>query len=333
MLSIKNIKNRSLLELNSTFIDVEVDLQRSKKDLISLFSKGCMMGAADAVPGVSGGTIAFITGIYQELIQSLSRLGPKAIQILYKKGFSQAWLYVNGNFLAILLLGMLTSILLLSNLVLFLLQNQPQMLWGFFFGLICASTVLLAKTITHWDKFSVLFFILGSVGSYILTTLGASVLEVSNTNVFFAGMLAICAMILPGISGSFILLLLGLYSHILGSIKSLDLMTLAVFAGGCISGLLCFSKVLNWLFSCYKNITVALLTGFLFGSLNKVWPWKETLTTRVNSHGLQVADLQQNISPFNYQQVTGVESQFFMVCILALLAVVVVLALEKMNNV
>ncbi len=227
---------------------------------------------------------------------------------------------------------MLTSIILLSNAVLHLLNNYPQMLWGFFFGLICASTVVLAKSIEKWDWLSASFFILRTAGAYYLTTLSTTVIEPALTNVFFAGMLAICAMILPGISGSFILLLLGMYSYILGAVKNFDLLILGVFALGCVAGLLCFSKLLHWLFSHYKNITMALLTGFLLGSLNKVWPWKETLTTRLNSHGEQVADLQQNVSPFAYQQITGIDPYFLFACVLAVVGAGLVLGLEKFSK-
>ena len=307
-------------------------MQRTHKDYFRLFLKGTLMGAADAVPGVSGGTVAFISGIYQELIQTLSQLGPQALGVLYKQGFGAFWLTINGNFLSVLLLGILSSLALLSNLVLYLLAQYPQMLWGFFFGLICASTLVLSRSIKGWNVLSISSFLIGTGVSYFLTTMTTSVLEPSLLNVFLAGMLAICAMILPGISGSFILLLLGMYTYILSAIKSFELLTLIVFAAGCFVGLLCFSKVLNWLFERFKSITMALLSGFLLGSLNKVWPWKETLTTRINSHGEQVADQQQNISPFIYQQVTGVDSYFLSACALALLAAGLVLVLEKVNR-
>ncbi len=307
-------------------------MQRNKMDFLTLFVKGTMMGAADAVPGVSGGTIAFITGIYQELIQTLSKLGPSVLPILYQQGFAAGWRHINGNFLGVLLCGMLTSIILLSNAVLHLLSNYPQMLWGFFFGLICASTVLLSKSIEKWDWLSASFFILGTASAYYLTTLSTTSIEPALTNVFFSGMLAICAMILPGISGSFILLLLGMYSYILGAVKNFDLLILGVFSLGCVAGLLCFSKLLSWLFSHYKNITMALLTGFLLGSLNKVWPWKETLTTRLNSHGEQVADLQQNVSPFDYQLITGIDASLLLAMLLAVIGAALVLGLEKLSK-
>jgi putative membrane protein len=290
------------------------------------------MGAADAVPGVSGGTIAFITGIYQELIQTLSKLGPAVLQIAYKQNIKAAWGYANANFLCVLLLGMLSSLFLLSNVVLFLLTDYPQILWGFFFGLIAASSIVLSKSIEKWNKLSVLFFFCGTLASFILTTMSSSQVEASLLNIFLAGMLAICAMILPGISGSFILLLLGLYTQVLSAVKNFEIVTLTVFAAGCATGLLSFSRLLNWLFDKYQNLVMALLTGFLLGSLNKVWPWKETLTTRLNSHGLEVADQQQNISPFVYQQITGIESQLVIALFFAILGAILVLGLDKLNN-
>jgi len=290
------------------------------------------MGAADAVPGVSGGTVAFIAGIYQELIETLAKLGPSALKVLFNEGVTACWRYINGSFLAVLLTGMLMSIVLLSNVVLHLLASYPQMLWGFFFGLICASSILLAKNIKQWDIKTLAVFSLGVLSSYILTGMSSAVIEVNLLNIFLAGMLAICAMILPGISGSFILLMLGLYSEVLGAIKNFDIILISVFALGCASGLLCFSKVLNWLFTQYRNLTMALLTGFLLGSLNKVWPWKETLTTRINSHGETVADLQQNISPFIYQQMANSDAQLLSVCLLAALGASLVLMLERFNE-
>ena len=307
-------------------------MQRNKKEYLKLLLKGCMMGAADAVPGVSGGTVAFISGIYQELLQALSRLGPAAIKICYQQGLSASWNYINGTFLSVLLLGMLSSIILLSNLVLYSLAHYPQVLWGFFFGLICASTLVLAKSIEQWGRACIAVFILGTLVSYSLTNMTASVVEPSMLNVFLAGMLAICAMILPGISGSFILLLLGLYSYILTAVKSADVVILMVFALGCVAGLLSFSRVLNWLFQQYRNLTLALLTGFLLGSLNKVWPWKETLSTRLNSHGEKVADLQQNVSPFIYQQLTGTEAYFMLACLLAFFGAAIILLFERKHN-
>ncbi len=291
------------------------------------------MGAADAVPGVSGGTIAFITGIYEELIGTISRIDFSVLRSLRDVGVVKTWSAVNGSFLAVLLTGILSSIVLLSNVVLYMLDSYPQALWGFFFGLIAASTIVMFKAIQQWSSISVIAFLAAALGSFYLTTLSASVLEANLVNIFFAGMLAICAMILPGISGSFILLLLGLYTSVLGAVKNLELMVISVFALGCISGLLCFSKVLTWLFKHYRDITMALLTGFLVGSLNKVWPWKEVLTTRINSKGVEVADSQQNILPSNFESITGLDAQLWIVIALSFFGIALVLFIEKINRV
>jgi putative membrane protein len=292
-----------------------------------------MMGAADAVPGVSGGTIAFITGIYEELIGSISRFDLSALKSLREHGLAKTWATVNGSFLTVLVAGILSSIIVLSNIILYMLDTHPQALWGFFFGLIAASTVVMFKAIKQWSVISVVAFSLAAITSFFLTTLSASVLEANLVNIFFAGMLAICAMILPGISGSFILLLLGLYSSVLGAVKNLELMVISVFALGCISGLLCFSNILTWLFKHYRDLTMALLTGFLVGSLNKVWPWKEVLTTRINSKGLEVADSQRNILPNSFESLTGLDAQLLTVVSLSVAGIVLVLLIEKINRI
>jgi putative membrane protein len=291
------------------------------------------MGAADAVPGVSGGTIAFIAGIYQELINSLSRLGPAALKVLFNDGIKAAWLYINGSFLSVLLLGMLSSLIVLSNTVLYLLSHYPQILWGFFFGLICASTYVLAKSIEKWNVLAIIGFTVGTVVSYFLTTQSSSVIDTpSLLTVFLSGMLAICAMILPGISGSFVLLLLGMYSYILSAVKNIEILVLIVFATGCVAGLLSFSRLLNFLFNCHRNLTMALLTGFLLGSLNKVWPWKETMTTRLDRHGNEVADLQQNISPFAFEVITGLDSYLILSATFSIFGLLLVIALTKFSK-
>lgn len=305
---------------------------RTKKDFFLLYLKGCMMGAADAVPGVSGGTIAFITGIYEELINTISRFDLRVLKSLRDHGLFETWQNVNGTFVSVLLAGMLTSIILLSNLVLYMLESHPQALWGFFFGLIAASTLVMFKTIAQWSFKSCLGFVIAALASYFLTTMSSSVLDDNLINIFFAGALAICAMILPGISGSFILLILGLYSSVLGAVKNIEIAVLSVFALGCAAGLLSFSKLLRWLFDHYRNLTMALLTGFLVGSLNKVWPWKETLTTRINSKGKEVADLQLNVLPHQFELFTGLDSQLMTVLILSVFGAGLVLLIERLNR-
>ncbi|MFM1807388.1 MAG: hypothetical protein RLZZ242_113 [Bacteroidota bacterium] len=242
-----------------------------------VFLKGMAMGAADVVPGVSGGTIAFISGIYDPLIKSISAFDITLIRLIRKEGFLSAWRAVNGSFLAVLFAGIALSIISLAAAISRLLDTQPIAMWSFFLGLILASILLVGKQIRtdSWIK-TLLFFSLG-----LVTALTISFLNPMNTSdsllfYFFSGALAICAMILPGISGSFILVLLGSYQAILDAVNDRNLLLLGTVALGAVIGLLSFSKLLKWLFSNYKNLTLSVLVGFIAGSIPKVWPWKNS---------------------------------------------------------
>ncbi|UMB60462.1 DUF368 domain-containing protein [Lutibacter sp. A80] len=288
--------------------------------------KGMAMGAADVVPGVSGGTIAFISGIYEELLTSISSIKFSTIKLLKDKGFRVFWDTINGNFLVALLIGIFISILSLAKLISWLLENKPILVWSFFFGLVLASILFIGKQITKWTVLSVILFIVGALVAYYITTLQPLVSENSSPLfLFIAGALAICAMILPGISGSFILVLLGAYKPVLDAIHDRDFKLLAIVISGGVVGLLTFSKVLKWLFNNYKNLTLAVLTGFILGSLNKIWPWKETLTWRTNSHGIKVPFNEQSISPLSFEG----DAQLTMAILLAFVGFVVILILEK----
>jgi len=263
--------------------------------------KGIAMGAADVVPGVSGGTIAFISGIYEELLSSIASVNIDLLKTLKKNGVKAAWKQVNGNFLVALLSGIAISIVSLAKLISWLLENEAVLLWSFFFGLVLASILFIAKQIEKWRIATYVIFILGAVLAYWITTLTPLITEnTSPLYLFLAGALAICAMILPGISGAFILVLLGAYKPVLEAIHNKDIKIIAIFGVGAVVGLLSFSKILKWLFHHYKDLTLAVLAGFVFGSLNKIWPWKETLTWRVNSHGIKVPLNEQSISPFSF---------------------------------
>lgn len=303
--------------------------RRDWREYLILSGKGLMMGAADAVPGVSGGTIAFMTGIYEELIGSLKRCGPEAIQVLFKEGLGATWQYVNGPFLLTLLIGILFSVITFARGVLFLLANYPEMLWSFFFGLILASSWLVARQIEDWRGNAFTAFLAGTVLAYMVTSITPAAVEPTSMMVFFSGMIAICAMILPGISGSFILLLLGMYAPILGAVKSMDIPVLALFATGCVIGLLSFSRVLNWMFASYRVTTLALLGGFMLGSLNKVWPWKYTTAYTINRHGEEVPLVQENILPGSYEIMTGQNAYLTMSLVLMLLGAILVIALAR----
>lgn len=306
--------------------------QRSLSDYFKLLLKGVMMGAADAVPGVSGGTVAFITGIYEELIHSIRRCDPLALQVLFKQGVKAFWQHINGNFLITLLSGIGLSLASLAHIVLYLLDAHPVLLWAFFFGLILASVWSVARHVGQWRADTSLMFFLGTLIAYFITSLAPTSIEATPVFVIISGMIAICAMILPGISGSFILLLLGMYSTILTAVKQLELFTLGLFAFGCALGLLSFSRVLSWAFERYHSLTLALLGGFLLGSLNKVWPWKYTLSYTLNSKGEQVPLVQQNISPNAYLDLTGADPQTLISIVLAVVGGLLVLALDRHNR-
>lgn len=306
--------------------------QRSWQDYLKLSSKGMLMGAADAVPGVSGGTIAFMTGIYEELIYSLKQCGPEALSVLFKQGIAATWQHINGNFLLTLVSGILLSVLTLSRVILFWLDEYPVMLWSFFFGLIIAAIWSLIRHVEKWDIPITLAFVLGTVAAYLITSITPTSIEPTKLFIFLSGMIAICAMILPGISGSFILLLLGMYSSVLLAVKEFQFVTLSIFAGGCIVGLLSFSRVLNWMFSRFKTVTLALLGGFMLGSLNKVWPWKNTLESTINRHGKEIPLVQQNVLPNNFEALTGQEPFLSYALALMVFGVVMVILLEKYGS-
>ena len=276
-------------------------MQKSAKDYIALLLKGIAMGAADVVPGVSGGTIAFISGIYTELLNSIKSVNLYNIKTLLKGDIASFWSAINGWFLLVLFIGIGVSVVSLAKVITGLLDSHPQLVWGFFFGLIIASILFIGKSIKKFNVQTIVSLIIGAGVAYWITILEPSQLDTPLWFVFIAGAIAICAMILPGISGSFILLLLGMYKYVLTSIKDLNILVLGVFAAGCITGLLGFSRILSWLLSKYNDIALAVLTGFMIGSLNKVWPWKITTKYRINSHGDEVPFLQENISPMNYE--------------------------------
>ncbi len=295
---------------------------------LSIFFKGMAMGAADVVPGVSGGTIAFITGIYDRLIAAIASCTPNKLLWLARGRVRETWASIDGAFLFTLLAGVITSIASLARLITYLLETHPERLWSFFFGLILVSVFIIGRQITRWNAWTILAAIVGTGFAYLITVAVPLQLPATLTVVFFAGSIAICAMILPGISGSFILLLLGLYANILTAVRSLDLMLIAVFATGCVAGLLSFSRLLSWLLANARNVTLAFLTGLMVGSLNKVWPWKQTLTWRENSAGESVPLLQANVGPGQFEMLTGQASHWPSAVALMFAGVLLVMLLE-----
>ena len=311
-------------------------------DYLIITLKGLAMGAADVVPGVSGGTIAFISGIYQELIDSINNVNLSVIKTLKKDGLKAAWKQVNGSFLLALLTGIGISILTFSKVITHLLETQPILVWSFFFGLIIASITLIWKEITSWKLVDILFLLIGITISYYITIARPVSSTDSYWYLFLSGFIAIIAMILPGISGAFILLLMGSYETVIGTINTFRegltsanseiltqaLLKLGIFALGCIIGLKSFSKVLHWMFANHKNTTLTLLVGFMVGSLNKVWPWKEVLETRINSHGEVVPYIDQSILPQNFDG----DPKIVMAIVLAILGFILIFGMEKMAS-
>ncbi|WP_396183050.1 DUF368 domain-containing protein [Flavobacterium sp.] len=284
-------------------------------DYFLITLKGLAMGAADVVPGVSGGTIAFISGIYQELIDTINKVDFTFFPSWKKNGFKIAWQQINGSFLLALLSGIFISILTFSKIITHLLVTQPILVWSFFFGLVIASIFFVGKQIDKFSIGSISFFILGTVLSYYITIAEPVASPDSYPYLFLSGFIAIIAMILPGISGAFILVLMGSYSVVIGTINIFrealltfniellvqSILKLGTFAIGAILGLKLFSKVLHWMFDHHRNTTMALLTGFMLGSLNKVWPWKKVLSNRIDSHGNEVAFMEKSILPQNFE--------------------------------
>jgi len=288
------------------------------------------MGAADVVPGVSGGTIAFISGIYEELIGTLNNINFSLLKHLKSEGLKSTWKKANGSFLVALLTGVFVSIVSLAKGVEWVLEHHPILLWSFFFGLILASIIYVGKQIKTTAKDFKIFIAMaiGAAVAYLITTLNPSETTDTHLFLFFAGALAICAMILPGISGAFILVIIGAYAPVLQAINSRNLKTILIFGAGAVVGLLSFSKLLKWLFEKYHRLTLAVITGFMIGSLNKIWPWKIALTFRTNSKGVQVPLNEASISPFNFDG----DPQLLQAIGMMVIGVLIILILEKIST-
>ena len=298
--------------------------------------RGLAMGAADVVPGVSGGTIAFISGIYEELVDSISRIRPSLITVLRKEGFAAFWKASNGFFFLFLLGGIGSAILLLAPVITYLLKNHPIHIWSFFFGLVVASIWMVGRQVKKWKWNRWVFFVAGTVIASLLTSLPMMAGTDGLLYLFGSGMVAICAMILPGISGSFILVLLGSYGPVLEAIHNRDLAKIGTFAAGAVIGLLSFSHLLKWMFQRYHDLTIALLSGFLLGSLNKVWPWKEVLESYTKHAGTpkeeMIPTLERNLSPGMYESLGSGEPHTAAALLLALAGMVLILGLEWLGN-
>lgn len=302
---------------------------RSIKEYFVLLLKGIAMGSADVVPGVSGGTIAFITGIYDELLNSIKSVDGTAFRLLFQFKIKEFWSHINGNFLITLVGGIAISIFSLAKLISFLLSTYPVLVWSFFFGLIIISAVLVAKDIEKKNWKAVIAGIAGIFIAYFITSASPAQTPETWWFVMIAGAIAICAMILPGISGAFILLILGKYKYMFEAIDAFDIFTIAIFIIGCIIGLLSFSRLISWFLRYYQSITVAVLAGFMIGSLNKVWPWKVVDSFRINSDGEQVPLFDHNVLPKEFLLETGQDPQLIQAILMASLGILLVVAIEK----
>lgn len=294
------------------------------KGRLALFFKGMAMGVADSVPGVSGGTIAVMAGIYEELVNTLKTLHPLTLPVLWKEGPAVFWLRINGTFLLVLLTGILTSLLLSANTVLYLLDEHYPHIMAFFCGLVLASTWFLIRETGKWTVKSLVFALFGVLLALLVSFANPLSGSTSLIYLFCCGMIAICAMILPGISGAFVLLLLGAYDYVLSALRALQFDVIVVFAAGCVIGILSFSHVLSWTFKHYRNQTFAFLTGMLAASIVVLWPWKVTPEEGIGEvvyHG-----------PASFEAATGEPAGVISVIMLAVLGFALVMIFERISG-
>lgn len=295
-----------------------------------LYAKGIAMGLGDSVPGISGGTIAVITNIYDSLIYSIRSVDIAVAKLALQGRFAESWRRINGNFLLILALGILTGLIISANTVLYLLENQFETLMGFFVGLVLASSYLLLPQIQLKQFSQVLALLFGIAVTVSIGLLEPVTAQPSLSYLFFSGALAICAMILPGLSGAFILLLLGAYQHMLSALVGLELLTIAVFMLGCVCGLLVFSRLLAWLLRNYHQLTYSLIIGLLLGSLGVLWPWQQVLEVFTDTDGEQHVLQTGLLWPLNYTESTGQDPHLLAVVVAVLVGGGLVLGLSKL---
>ncbi len=240
---------------------------------LGIYARGLCMGVADMVPGVSGGTMALVTGIYYRLIAALASINMGALKLLLGGRVMQAWRQMDGTFLTVLLAGILSSVFAMSHLVIWLFETHPVLVLGFFLGVLLLAVLLIARSV-HWNIKAVALSILMFLLALVIVVGGSANITPSLPWLFLGGCLAITAMILPGISGSLILLMLGLYTPAVEAVRTFDLVALLVFASGCATGIMLFSRVLQWILRHYGNLALAGMTGIVTGSMIRLWPWQ-----------------------------------------------------------
>ncbi|UCE55687.1 MAG: DUF368 domain-containing protein [Desulfobacterales bacterium] len=301
----------------------------SIKSAAGLSLKGMCMGSADVIPGVSGGTIALITGIYEHLIQAIRSIDSVMLKKLLKVDLKSALAHIHVRFLISLFFGIGVAIVSLARLMNYLLHHHPVHTWSLFFGLIAASILVVGKQVKHWWGSAGVCFLAGTAAATIIVNLIPVATPEELWFIFLCGIIAICAMILPGISGAFILLILGKYEFITATLKNPFLppnfFIIVVFGAGCLIGLLIFSRVLNYFLQKFHNMTIAFLTGLMTGSIQKIWPWKEVLETRMirgSSHVLWG----RNILP------DAIDGEIFFAVLLAIIGFIAVMVIEGMSR-
>ncbi|MCH8499595.1 MAG: DUF368 domain-containing protein [Marinobacter sp.] len=305
--------------------------KRSQR-LPGVFARGLAMGAADIVPGVSGGTIAFITGIYFRLLAAISAVPGAIARQLIKGKVRSFWQTVDGSFLAVLFLGVLTSVFSLAAVISYALTHYPVPLWSFFFGLILAAVWHVGRELRKRQLWQLLPAALGCAFAVWITGLSPAALDPGYMMLFLGGAVAICAMILPGISGSFILVIMGLYAPVLAAIRDLQLLSLTVFAAGCAVGLLSIARLLTWAIHRYHDLVLALLVGIMLGSLNKVWPWKIVEQWRESADGTLIPLVERNVMPGVYTELSGIDNLLPWALLCGLLGLLLVLTLEWLGD-
>lgn len=280
------------------------------------------MGIADVIPGISGGTIAFMLEIYEDLIKSIRSFDLQFVKLLLRGKFKEASAAVAWRFLCAVVFGIACAILIFSRVVTWLMEHHPVLLNAFFFGLILATVPIVAQAMKKWDASKIIALVLSSIGTFYFVQLVPVQTPETWWFIFLSGALAICAMILPGISGAFLLLLLGKYQFILNALHEREIGIILIFVSGIVVGILSFVRVLEWLFRSYHDMTIAILTGFVIGSLNKIWPWKQVLQSITTDSGKVMVIQDANMWPAAF------DGQVVAVIVLAVVGFVVAFLLH-----
>lgn len=291
--------------------------------IAGIVARGCLMGAADIVPGVSGGTMALITGIYGRLLLALGRVPEAAVILVRQRSIPAAFRVMDGAFLLLLLIGILTSVISLAHVIGYLLEHHEPLVRGFFFGLVVGAIIHVGRQVPQWRFAAIAGFVAGTLAAWGITQLTPAALTLTPLIAFGAGFIAISAMILPGISGSFLLLLMGLYEPVLAAVRGADLLVLTLFASGCALGLIAMARTVSATLARYPSTTLAVLAGIMLGSLANLWPWRVLLSDAV---------VHDNLAPLHYAQVTGEPHQGMAVTGVLLLGIIVVVVLERFSG-